>query len=95
MRKIRLDVDHLEVESFVTAGSLGSPGTVRANGVMLGDGVLIGDGFEVITNPQPIQTPNCSADTMCDTCRYSCIDSCTPQPTCDSCHVTMCRANCG
>jgi len=89
MRKIRLDVEHLEVESFVTAGSLGSPGTVRGNGV------LIGDGFAVITDPQPIQTPNCSADTMCDTCKYSCIDSCTPQPTCDSCHITMCRANCG
>lgn len=87
MRKIRLDVEHLEVESFVTAGSVGAPGTVRANGV------LIGDEIGVITNP--IQTPDCSADTMCDTCKYSCIDTCTPQPTCDSCHVTMCRANCG
>lgn len=92
MRKIRLDIEELAVESFVTAASLGTPGTVRANGVLLGDGVLIGDGF-AITAPQPL-TPNCSADTMCDTCRYSCIDSCTPQPTCDSCHITMCKANC-
>ncbi|HET7230083.1 MAG TPA: hypothetical protein VFJ16_08785 [Longimicrobium sp.] len=88
MRKIRLDVEHLEVESFVTAASVREPGTVRANG-MVGDG---GD-LIIITAPEPL-TPNCSADTMCDTCKYSCIDTCTPQPTCDSCHVTMCRANC-
>lgn len=87
MHKIRLDVETLEVESFATADSTGAPGTVRGNGV-IDDGDII-----VITNPQPV-TPNCSANTMCDTCRYSCIDSCTPQPTCDSCHVTMCRTQC-
>jgi len=87
MRKIRLDVEQLAVESFVTAGAAGALGTVRGNGV-IDDGEIV-----VITAPQPL-TPNCSADTMCDTCRYSCIDSCTPQPTCDSCHVTMCKANC-
>jgi hypothetical protein len=88
MRKMRLEVEQLEVESFATAERLQAIGTVRGN-------LAIDDG-DIIAEPVPIiVTPNCSADTMCDTCRYSCIDSCTPQPTCDSCHITMCRANCG
>lgn len=88
MRKIRLDVEMLQVESFATAGSIRALGTVRGN-AEIGDGDMI-----IITAPQPL-TPNCSADSMCDTCKYSCIDTCTPQPTCDSCHITMCRRNCG
>ena len=88
MRKIRLDVDQLHVESFVTAQALRAPGTVRANSGEIGDGDIV-----VVTAPEPM-TPFCSADTMCDTCKYSCIDTCTPQPTCDSCFVTRCKANC-
>ena len=83
MRKMKLDVEQLAVESFATAESLNALGTVRGNGVLIGDAITV-----------PIDTPNCSADSMCDTCKYSCIDSCTPQPTCDSCFVTRCRANC-
>jgi hypothetical protein len=85
MRKMRLDLEELTVESFATADALRPLGTVRGN---VDDAVAI-------TVPEPIVTPNCSADSACDTCRYSCIDSCTPQPTCDSCFVTRCRANCG
>ncbi|HEU4562004.1 MAG TPA: hypothetical protein VFS20_29525 [Longimicrobium sp.] len=88
MRKIRLDVEMLQVESFATTDSIRALGTVRGN-AELGDGDMV-----IITAPE-ILTPNCSADSMCDTCKYSCIDTCTPQPTCDSCHITMCRRNCG
>lgn len=87
MRKIRLDVEMLQVESFATADAIRALGTVRGN-AELGDGDMV-----IIT--APVLTPNCSADSMCDTCKYSCIDTCTPQPTCDSCHITMCRRNCG
>jgi len=86
MRKMRLDLDELTVESFATAEALRSLGTVKGN---LDDAIAI-----AITAPQPVLTPDCSADSACDTCRYSCIDSCTPQPTCDSCFVTRCKANC-
>ncbi len=93
MRKIRLDVEQLAVESFATQSrARAAIGTVRGNGIMLGDGILMGDGFDAVANP--VNTPNCSADTNCDTCRFSCIDTCAPQATCDSCFVTRCKTQC-
>jgi hypothetical protein len=96
MRKFRLDVEELTVESFATASAFGAMGTVRAHAFIedtADDGAI-----EIITAPPPPPPPsvNCSANpyTECQSCVLSCVDTCN-QPTCDSCHITMCRANCG
>lgn len=93
MRKYTLDIEELTVESFATDTALGAMGTVRAHAF-----VDAADDGDIITAPPPPPPPsvNCSANpyTECQSCVLSCVDTCN-QPTCDSCHATMCRANCG
>ncbi|HEX8905881.1 MAG TPA: hypothetical protein VF771_13615 [Longimicrobiaceae bacterium] len=84
MRKIRLNVEQLDVVSFSTQSrAVPGVGTVRANGILLGDGILMGDGFDAVA---PALTDTCTEAVTCATCN---------DPTCDSCFITRCRANCG
>ena len=93
MRKFRLDIEELTVESFATDTAAGAMGTVRAH-AFIDDA----DAGEVVITapPPPPPSVNCSANpyTQCQSCYLSCVDTCN-QPTCDSCHITMCRAICG
>ena len=89
MRKFKLDVEELTVESFATDSAAGGMGTVRAH-------ALVGiDGDEVAITAPPPASVDCSANpyTQCQSCYLSCVDTCN-QPTCDSCFATRCKANC-
>ena len=92
MRKFKLDVEELTVESFATDPAIGGMGTVQAHALDPIDGDA-----EIITAPPPPPPASwdCSQNpyTQCDSCYLSCIDTCN-QPTCDSCGITRCRANC-
>jgi len=89
MRKFKLDVEELTVESFATDTASGALGTVKAHSLIGAEGDAI-----AITAPPPASW-DCSQNpyTQCDSCYLSCIDTCN-QPTCDSCGITRCKANC-
>jgi hypothetical protein len=93
MHKFKLDVEELTVESFATDSAASGMGTVQAHALV---GVDDGDLIVTAPPPPPPASVDCSANpyTQCQSCYLSCVDTCN-QPTCDSCHVTMCRANCG
>jgi hypothetical protein len=79
MAKIKLDVDALTVDSFVTASSESARGTVRARG----DFGYAEEGEEVaITAPITATL----AETCPATCRITCAASC------DTCYVTCITA---
>lgn len=78
MQKRKLDIDHLEVESFATEPVSGARGTVQAH----------------ITGPTNCNPDTCdltarrTCDT-CNTCNYSCWDTCDIEATCAmSCNPT-------
>ena len=91
MRKFRLDIEELTVESFATDSAASGMGTVQAHALIDANGDMV-----AITAPPPPASVDCSANpyTQCQSCYLSCIDTCN-QPTCDSCGVTRCKANCG
>src|SRR3954471_21141857 len=63
MRKLKLEIDALRVESFDTAGSRVAPGTVRAHADAMDEAIEI-------TTPQT-QQASCFG-----TCKISCLGSC-------------------
>ena len=84
MRKLRLDLDTLAVDSFRTADGSGVPGTVKG----------AENEYEPdLTGPQPPEplvtvytcATYCGQATCGATC-HTCWD-----PTCDSCYATGCR----
>jgi hypothetical protein len=89
MRKLRLELERLEVESFETDCVPGQLGTVRARADT--DPVAVetepvgevGDGFLSIYTCRtcPVVTQCASCVATCETCRG---------PTCDSCAYTRC-----
>ncbi|HET7459827.1 MAG TPA: hypothetical protein VFJ82_01215 [Longimicrobium sp.] len=86
MAKIRLDVDALAVDSFVTAEAGSAKGTVRARS----DFGYEGDIGEVAITATIAETcpATCrfTCPASCDTCYASCVTacSCRTQP-CDTC----------
>lgn len=86
MAKIRLDVDALAVDSFVTAQGPAGTGTVRARA----DFGYEGDIGEVeITAPiTATVAATCPATcrASCDTCYITCVTRCScPTQPCDTC----------
>ena len=86
MRKLKLEIDALRVESFDTAGGRVDPGTVRAHG----DAV---DEAYVITDPRTQQL-SCfdSCKISCVTCLVSCFGSC--EFSCDPKCTDLCSLAC-
>ncbi|HEX8905880.1 MAG TPA: pinensin family lanthipeptide [Longimicrobiaceae bacterium] len=81
MRKLRLDLDELAVESFETQRSAGHAGTVKGREIdAADDGDIIGT---II-----ILTQTCPIVTWCASCVATC-DSCDG-PSCNSCQITTC-----
>lgn len=72
MPKIKLEMDALRVESFVTAGGAGARGTVNA----LSDEPATGEedvGLLPVTDWKTCQGSECTARTLC---HYTCIEAC-------------------
>jgi hypothetical protein len=75
MRKLKLEIDALRVESFDTAGTRMDPGTVRAHG----DAV---DEAFAITTPQTQLSCFGSCRISCQaSCLGSCVGTCDPKCT--------------
>jgi len=73
MRKLMLDLEHLVVESFDTAGAVGGPGTIHAH--------------ETLESECRCDTDSCKCGSVescthcgCDTPGYTCEERCYPQP---------------
>lgn len=90
MAKIRLDLDALTVDSFVTDDALAATGTVRARA----DFGYEGDANEVeITAPITATvaetcpaTCRITCPASCDTCYVTCVTRCScPTQRCDTC----------
>ena len=75
MRKLRLELDDLAVESFATAEGEGAQGTVRG----LDDYVIIED--DVVLMPRTDETV-CTCPTGCT--GLTCCDPCVTADTCDA-----------
>jgi hypothetical protein len=77
MAKIKLQMDALRVESFVTAPETEGRGTVRAHSepVEPGDVVLL-----PVTDWKTCQGSDCTARTLC---HYTCLEACL-QPGADA-----------
>lgn len=93
MRKLKLDVEQLAVESFATAADGVRWGTVRA----------ASDEEEEVLEPVPgdgevaiLSLWTCKTQCNQDTCDITCARTCATcnDPTCDSCFITRCRDNC-
>jgi len=86
MAKIKLDLNALAVDSFVTDQALGATGTVRARA----DFGYDGDAHEVAITATMAETcpATCrfTCPASCDTCYVTCVTrcSCGTQP-CDTC----------
>ena len=82
MRKLRLEIDALLVESFRTADAGTWKGTVDARSEFDDDGVIIGDDNEIA--PPPKTLPPAAS---CDTCYRTCVTGCTcaTNPGCTTC----------
>jgi len=82
MKKMKLELDALKVESFLTtAGRIGDPGTVRAHA----GGMVDAEEEEVaITTPPRTQEASCF-----ESCRASCWGTCDAScgGTCYSCPI--------
>src|ERR1700755_1734565 len=84
MRKVRLDIDALEVESFATDGWIGK-GTVRGHGSE--------DGTFVSLYPNAVE--GCAGDGGTRVpCGGGATCSCQPQTCAASCYVTACGNSC-
>jgi hypothetical protein len=91
MGKIRLDIDALSVESFVTAAAQAAMGTVRARGDEVGEEGEVGD--VAITAPITVTwaetcpaTCRLTCPASCDTCYVTCVTRCScPTLPCDTC----------
>lgn len=81
MRKLKLEIEELAVESFEVERDRGTAGTVR--GLAFGDAADAG--AVAITVPV---TNTCPQVTYCASCVATC-DSCVG-PSCDSCQITRC-----
>jgi hypothetical protein len=101
MRKVRLDIDNLQVESFETASAAGGRGTVRGLGFVVGVGTVepvSGQCGSYPNCPSPlcVDTPLASCDNA--SCHASCGDSCNGTcqscATCNSCQES-CLGTCG
>lgn len=91
MRKLKLDLEHLTVESFATATDGAQWGTVRAAS------------DEPVEEPTVAEEEagflswfTCQTRCNQDTCGGSCGRTCATcyDPTCDSCYITKCKDNC-
>lgn len=88
MRKLTLDLDAIQVESFSTHAAGVVRGTVDAR-----------QGRETFTCPAPTADPTCpntcpcnpSADITCVSCMVTCNGTCW-DPTCDTCMLTCNQA---
>ncbi len=80
MRKLKLEIDALRVESFDTSTAVVDTGTVRAHG----DAVAVE--YEAITTPQT-QQASCF-----DTCKISCFGTCLA--SCGGSCMASCDGNC-
>ena len=98
MRKLKLDVEHLAVESFETSEAAPQLGTVKGQA----GGALEPEPLEPdLTTNHPTLYASCYTKCSCgtgacatcgatcggDTC-FSCADTCV---TCETCQVTTCR----
>lgn len=90
MRKLKLDLEHLAVESFTTATDGVRWGTVRAASDEPVEEPAVGEevGFLSWFTCQT----RCNQNTCGGTCGRTCA-TCY-DPTCDSCYITKCRDNC-
>jgi hypothetical protein len=88
MKKLRLELDDLRVDTFSTSGSAsGQGGTVRGHNVTRGpsyDEPCIPD----YTDGCPPYTQADTCASACGTCDYSCYGSC--QNTCATCWQNTC-----
>ena len=94
MRKLKLDVEELAVESFATATGDVQWGTVRAASDEPSDEQVeepVGGDEVGFLSWFTCQT-RCNQDTCQGTCGRTCA-TCY-DPTCDSCYITRCRDNC-
>lgn len=82
MRKLKLTLEALEVESFDTSALPGESGTVRGHGDYDGMNGEYAEDEEAITTP-PSEYRSCNG-TCHDTCPLSCYGSC----------VHTCQSNC-
>lgn len=91
MRKLKLDVEELEVESFHTHGNARRPGTIRGHGDV--DEFGQAEGVEVaITVPIPV-TPFCPSVFTCTCPQVTYCASCAN--TCETCFGPTCMTACG
>ena len=85
MRKLRLELDSIQVDSFGTSQARPWKGTVRAQGDEADTVFWEIEGFgNEITAPPPKTLP---PDVTCDTCYRTCITACTCEtnPGCTGC----------
>jgi hypothetical protein len=79
MRKIRLEIDDLTVESFDTAGSKGQKaGTVHGNAYSQWEGCIISDGISACATCDggcPADTRTCFASCRMTNGYAACIDN--------------------
>jgi hypothetical protein len=90
MRKLKLHLDHLAVESFTTATGDVPWGTVRAASDEQVEEPAVGEEVGLVSWFS-CQT-RCNQNTCDGTCGRTCA-TCF-DPTCDSCYITRCRDNC-
>lgn len=86
MKKLRLELDALRVESFDTAGGAGGRGTVQ------GHNVTYGESWDWPC--EPVDSDYTADPAQCQTQAYTCAASCNG--TCHSCNGTChsCYATC-
>jgi hypothetical protein len=68
MRKLKLDMEALRVESFTTARAQARAGTVHARSGDLSDYQSCGCPWIDLTTACPLPTDDCSDDPSCDVC---------------------------
>ena len=97
MRKLRLDLEQLQVESFATANGAADRGTVKGNAEIEGFGVAIAE--PAITVPVGTLKNTCMIDfcpdswmSGCLTCAGSCVDTC--QASCKTCNTCFGNDTC-
>jgi hypothetical protein len=83
MRKLKLELERLAVESFGT-GAAGGVGTVRARADAFG--VEPADDGEIAITPPITSWKTCATCPGQDTCYISCVTACScPTQPCDTC----------
>ncbi len=101
MRKLRLDIHALRVESFAAAAERGPDiGTVRANALASGASCNVTECQDTCLCPNTSPQPSCDACSWEDCTREGCITlqvTCycphtSPNPSCDDCSWDGCAA---